>query len=75
MPIREWFAEALSGSGIVSIPIDCEIARVSVSLNDIHKDPADRLIIASAITYGAFLASQDETFPKYPELSGYLIAN
>jgi PIN domain nuclease of toxin-antitoxin system len=34
----------------------------------IHKDPFDRIIIASALEYHAQLASIDDNFPKYPEL-------
>ena len=39
----------------------------------IHKDPFDRLIIATALEYGAKLASVDSLFSKYPELENYLM--
>jgi len=42
------------------IPIDNEIARISVQLpDDFPDDPADRLIAATAISLGATLVSKD----------------
>ena len=58
-------AEALSGSGVDCLPVTCEISRLSVALQDIHKDPADRLIIATTIVHDALLASVDSVFPEY----------
>jgi PIN domain nuclease of toxin-antitoxin system len=37
------------------------------------KDPFDRLIIATALEYGAKLASVDSLFSKYPELESHLM--
>jgi PIN domain nuclease of toxin-antitoxin system len=42
-------------------------------LTDIHRDPADRIIIATTLEHGAQLLSYDAVFPNYPELSGYLL--
>ncbi len=69
----EWIKEALERSGIECLPITCSIAQRSVKLTDIHRDPADRISIASTLEYGAQLASYDTVFPNYPELSGYLL--
>jgi len=74
LPIDEWLQEALTGSGVNCLPVTCEISHLSVTLTDIHKDPADRIIIATAIIHDAMLASVDSVFPDYPELSGRLIA-
>jgi PIN domain nuclease of toxin-antitoxin system len=74
LPVGEWFPEALSGSGVECLPVTCEIARRSVALQNVHKDPADRIIIATAITHDALLASLDSAFPSYPEIIGHLIA-
>jgi PIN domain nuclease of toxin-antitoxin system len=60
-------------SAIECLPITCSITQRSVNLTDIHRDPADRMIIATALEYGAQLASYDTAFPNYPELSGYLL--
>jgi PIN domain nuclease of toxin-antitoxin system len=37
-------------------------------LPDIHKDPADRIIIATAQARGALLVTADETIQTYPNL-------
>jgi PIN domain nuclease of toxin-antitoxin system len=50
-----------------------EITVRAVNLPDIHRDPFDRLIIATALEYGANLASADALFRRYPELVSVLI--
>ncbi|MDP2783448.1 MAG: type II toxin-antitoxin system VapC family toxin [Sulfurimicrobium sp.] len=74
LPVGEWLVEALSASGVDCLPVTCEISRLSVALQDVHKDPADRIIIATAITHDALLASVDSVFPEYSELTGRLIS-
>ncbi len=74
LPVGEWLQEALFASDVECLPVTCEISRLSVSLQDIHKDPADRIIIATALAHDAQLASVDSVFPAYPELAGRLIA-
>ncbi len=50
-----------------------EITIRAVNLSPIHKDPFDRIIIATALEYDAKLASIDTLFPKYPELKNHLM--
>jgi PIN domain nuclease of toxin-antitoxin system len=52
-----WLQEALEPSGIMLFPITAQIANQAVNLSPIHKDPFDRLIIATALAYKAQLAS------------------
>ena len=73
LPTHEWLDEALDGSGVTCLPISCHIAQRSVALSSIHKDPADRIIMATALVHGAMLASVDSVFPSYPEMAGCLI--
>jgi PIN domain nuclease of toxin-antitoxin system len=42
-------------------------------LQEHHKDPADRIIITTALAYDARLASLDGTFTKYTELTERLL--
>jgi len=63
----------LSPSGITLLPLSPEITIRAVNLSPIHKDPFDRLIIATALEYGAKLASVDSLFSKYPELENILM--
>lgn len=70
---EQWFQDALEPSGIKLLPITAEIAYKAVSLSPVHKDPFDRLIIATALVYQAKLASIDGLFTQYSELNAYLM--
>ena len=68
-----WLQDALEPSGIKLLPITAQIAYKAVSLSPIHKDPFDRLIIATTLINKAKLASIDNLFSKYSELDPYLM--
>ncbi len=72
-PIEEWFEQALLLANIDLLPLTSAIAVRSVRLSPIHKDPFDRLIMATALEYGAKLASVDNMFLQYPELTTCLL--
>ena len=46
--VRSWRRDQLE-QGMVEIPVDGETAIRSVRLTDFHADPADRLIVATAL--------------------------
>jgi PIN domain nuclease of toxin-antitoxin system len=73
LPIDEWLLEALKESGVDALPVTCEIAHLSVALPDVHKDPADRIIIATALIHDIKLASRDSVFPEYQEIAKLLV--
>ncbi|MBD2176049.1 type II toxin-antitoxin system VapC family toxin [Pseudanabaena sp. FACHB-1998] len=73
IPFQDWFTDSLLPAGIELLPLTPEIAVRAVNLPPIHKDPFDRLIIATTLEYEATLASVDNLFPKYPELKNYLM--
>ena len=52
-------------SYIEYVPVDNAIARASVELPDIHGDPADRLILATARELGCGVLSKDPRFAEY----------
>ncbi|MEC4818164.1 MAG: PIN domain-containing protein [Scytonema sp. PMC 1069.18] len=68
-----WFEKALEPTGIILFPLTAEIAYQAVNLSPVHKDPFDRLIIATALAYKAKLASVDELFSQYSELNAHLM--
>jgi PIN domain nuclease of toxin-antitoxin system len=74
VPMREWLSKALDGSGIELFPLTAAIAVRAVDLTDQHRDPFDRIIIATSLELGAQLASADGQFRSYPELAGRLLA-
>lgn len=72
-PIANWLELALGGSGVALLPLSPDVARVAVALPEHHRDPQDRLIIATALVHDATLISADSKFPLYTELSGRLL--
>ena len=73
VPLDEWFALALAEANIICLPVTGEIARLAAALAEHHKDPQDRIIIATAILHKASVISADRNFPKYSELKDLLI--
>lgn len=71
--VEEWFQQALEPSGISLFHLTPEIASRAVNLSAIHRDPFDRIIIATAVEYQAKLASIDSYFRQYPELQNLLM--
>jgi PIN domain nuclease of toxin-antitoxin system len=68
-----WFEAALDGSAVTLLPITPRVSQLAVELPEHHRDPQDRIIIATAIASDAQLISADSRFPAYEELAGRLI--
>ena len=47
------------------VPVDETIARRSVELPDIHSDPADRIILATAVELGCSIITKDRQLSEY----------
>lgn len=74
VPPREWFPRALGGSGVELLTLDDVIAACAVELTEVHRDPFDRIIIATALVLNGRLASVDGQFAAYPELARVLLS-
>ena len=72
---EKWIEVGLSETQTTCLPIDQHIAVLSANLPDHHRDPADRIIMATAIIYDSQLMSFDKQFEKYDELHGLLVPN
>ena len=59
-----WRHELLA-QGVIEIPIDGDIAARAGALRDIHGDPADRLIVATALA-GHQLVTSDARILEWP---------
>jgi len=66
--LRVWFDMALEGSGIQIVHLTPAIAARSADLPDLHRDPIDRVLIATALEYNALLLTKDTTIRTYPEV-------
>ena len=71
--LSDWFDYAIDQSGLISLPVTREIAMLSGQLPEHHKDPLDRIIIATTLLHSAKLISVDGKFPLYEELNGCLV--
>jgi PIN domain nuclease of toxin-antitoxin system len=56
----------LLATGYVELPVTARHAETILSLPPIHKDPADRILIAQAIAEGITLLTVDATIASYP---------
>lgn len=66
MDVANWLAAVSDIEAVRFIPIDPEIAVRSVELpGEFHKDPADRMIVATARKFSAPLVSKDEKIRAY----------
>jgi PIN domain nuclease of toxin-antitoxin system len=66
MNVRTWVEQALSKPGIAVAPLTPEIAIESVHLpGDLHGDPADRMLVATARVLGATLVTKDAQLIRY----------
>jgi PIN domain nuclease of toxin-antitoxin system len=63
--VNQWRSELLD-NGLLEIPLDGHIAILSVQLELLHKDPADRFIAATAIRHDATLITADEKLLAAP---------
>jgi len=51
--------------GMKELPLDNAIMLRASALPEIHKDPADRFIIATALLNGCLVVTGDRHFPEY----------
>ena len=69
MDIEEWLTVVGQIEAVRFVPVDNEIGLKSVELpGDFHKDPADRLIVATARKLAAPLVTADDKIRAYPHV-------
>jgi len=66
LPPKAYYDTALVSHGIEEIVINSDITAFSAELPFIHKDPCDRIIIATALKNKAAIVTADKTMPRYP---------
>jgi len=65
---EEWFRAVLKHHGVAQVPINFQIASYSGNLPPLHKDPFDRLIIATAWEYHMTIVTPDRYIRQYPNV-------
>lgn len=70
MDVGSWLAAVAEIEAVRFIPLDVEVAVKSVDLpGEFHKDPADRMIVATARKLSAPLVTKDEKILAYAHVS------
>jgi PIN domain nuclease of toxin-antitoxin system len=65
-PPRHWLSEQVQNWNLIELPLTADdIFRIS-ELPDIHKDPFDRLIVATAIRNDCVLITPDPQIHRFP---------
>jgi len=65
VPLATWRTDLLT-LGLMEIPVDGEIGITAVQLEHLHGDPADRLIMATALSREALLITADRKLLEWP---------
>ena len=69
MDVSSWLATVSEIDVVRFYPVDVEIARKSVELpGEFHKDPADRMIVATARKLSVPLITKDDKILSYPHV-------
>ena len=63
--LEAWRRSVLE-SGVVEIPVSGEIGIVAAELDGFHRDPADRIITATALVQGGTLVTADSRILGWP---------
>ncbi len=63
-----WFRQALGQHGVTQVPLNFQIAGQAGELPLHHKDPFDRLIIATALEYRMTIVTPDDLIRQYKEV-------
>lgn len=66
LPPAEWWRVVLDHHGIAEVPVEGVIALNAAALPPIHADPADRVIVATAMHLRARLLTPDPMIARYP---------
>ncbi len=64
----KWYSAAIRLHGLKEIAIDGEIAAMSGKLSPIHKDPCDRIVIATAMLKKLGIVTSDKIFREYKNI-------
>ena len=66
-PVREWMRMALSHWRVDLLPLDPEVAIRSLEVRELlNRDPADCIIVATALHYGVPIVSRDGAIARFP---------
>jgi len=65
LPVETWFSQALAYPGVELLDLNPEVAVASTRLGGEHKDTADQIIVAKALTHNCPLVTSDRKLTRY----------
>ncbi|ADJ62593.1 type II toxin-antitoxin system VapC family toxin [Herbaspirillum seropedicae] len=69
MEVERWMATVAEIEAVRMVPVDVEVSVKAVALpGEFHKDPADRMIVATARKFSIPLVTKDEKIRAYPHV-------
>jgi PIN domain nuclease of toxin-antitoxin system len=66
--VEEWLNSAMKYPDIKILDLTLPIILQSTNLEGFHQDPADQIIVATAMVYDCPLVTQDNKIIKYPSV-------
>lgn len=63
---RVWWDTVLTHHALAEVPVEAAIALAAAALPPLHADPADRILVATALHLDALLLTPDEHIAAYP---------
>jgi len=71
--LEDYVSSLYSRPGVLTAALTPAVAAASTQLTDtVGKDPADRILIATAATYGARLATRDARILQFAKATGHI---
>lgn len=65
-PVAVWFADALTRYHLDEIPLPSPLLCAAAELPLIHRDPFDRVLVATALERNLPILTSDQSIPAYP---------
>lgn len=65
LPVSEWFPALCHRNQLHILPVDAAVAAASTELPDLHRDPFDRILVATAMQRSMTLVTPDGVIPRY----------
>ncbi len=69
LPPEEWYDAMLRQHQIDELPVSSSVAFAAAGLPAIHRDPFDRIVVATALAEKLTILTSDRIIPKYPGVS------
>lgn len=68
--VNQWIRDAISGTRVVLVALDADVAMDGAALHTMHADPFDRLIVAAAMSSRARLVTADSKIITFAKNAG-----